>query len=271
VATLRMRNSTGLTLERGPATVLDSGRYAGEAVLPFTAAEGEIVAPYAVELAIKVQEESLASREVQGLRVSGYYLLIEEWDVRTRRYQLNNSSAKALTVWVEHPRSAHYELFDTPAVREQTAEHLRFAVETPAHGEAALLVRERRLISRREELRRQSAQGLHDWLKAGLLDARTHNRLAELLGLWEQIAAHERRLAEIEQERQKVYKAQEQARGNMGALGASGKEGELRAAYVDKLQASERQLDALAGEETRLKAEIARLQADITARIYEFK
>jgi hypothetical protein len=271
VATLRMRNSTGLTLERGPATVLDSGRYAGEAVLPFTAAEGEITAPYAVELAVKVQEESLASREVQGLRVSGYYLLIEEWDVRTRRYQLNNSSAQALTVLVEHPRSVHYELFDTPAVREQTAEHLRFAVETPAHGEATLLVRERRLISRREELRRQSAQGLHDWLKADLLDARTHNRLAELLGLWEQIAAHERRLAEIEQERQKVYKAQEQARGNMGALGAAGKEGELRAAYVDKLQASERQLDALTGEEAKLKAEIARLQADVATRVSEFR
>lgn len=267
VATLRMHNSTGLTLERGPATVLDSGQYAGEAVLPFTTAEGEIVAPYAVELAVKVQEESLASREVQGLRVSGYYLLIEEWDVRTRRYQLNNSSAKAKTVLVEHPRSAQYELFDTPAACEQTAEHLRFAVATPARSEAMLLVRERRLVSRREELRRQSSQGLHDWLKAGLLDARTHNRLSELLGLWEQIAAHERRLAEVEQERQKVYKAQEQARGNMGALGAAGKEGELRASYVDKLRASEQQLEALGDEETKLKAEIARLQTDIELKI----
>lgn len=265
VATMRMRNSTGLTLERGPATVIDNSQYAGEAVLPFTAAEGEITAPYAVELAVKVQEESQASREIQGLRISGHYLLIEEWDVRTRRYQLNNSSAKALTVLVEHPRSAQYELFDTPAALEQTSGHLRFAVQAPARGEATLLVRERRLVSRREEIRRQSAQGLRDWLKAGLLDTKTHNRLAELLNLWEQIAAHERRLAEIEQERQKVYKAQEQARGNMGALGASGKEGELRSSYVDKLRASEQQLDALAGEEKKLQAEIARLKDQIDA------
>lgn len=267
VATMRMRNSTGLTLERGPATVIDNSQYAGEAVLPFTAAEGEITAPYAVELAVKVQEESQASREIQGLRISGHYLLIEEWDVRTRRYQLNNSSAKALTVLVEHPRSAQYELFDTPAALEQTSGHLRFAVQAPARGEATLLVRERRLVSRREEIRRQSAQGLRDWLKAGLLDTKTHNRLAELLNLWEQIAAHERRLAEIEQERQKVYKAQEQARGNMGALGASGKEGELRSSYVDKLRASEQQLDALAGEEKKLQAEIARLKEQIEAAI----
>lgn len=263
VATLRMPNSTGLTLERGPATVIDNGQYAGEAVLPLTAAEGEIVAPYAVELAIKVQEESQSSRELHALRVSGHYLLIEEWDVRTRRYQLNNSSAQAMTVLVEHPRNASYELASTPAPQEQTAEQLRFAVQTPGRGEAKLAVVERRLISRREEIRGQSAQNLHSYLARGLLDAKTHDRLTGLLSLWEQIAAHERRLAEIEQARQKLYQGQEQARGNMAALGAAGKEGELRASYVDKLRASEQQLDALAGEEQKLQAEIARLKANV--------
>ena len=42
VATLRMRNNSGLTLERGPVTVIDSGQYAGEAVLPFTAVERRV-------------------------------------------------------------------------------------------------------------------------------------------------------------------------------------------------------------------------------------
>jgi hypothetical protein len=36
VATLRFNNETGLTLERGPVTVLENGEYVGEAVLPFT-------------------------------------------------------------------------------------------------------------------------------------------------------------------------------------------------------------------------------------------
>jgi hypothetical protein len=265
VATLRMRNDTGLTLERGPATVIDSGQYAGEAVLPFTAVEGELVAPYAVELGVKVYEESSNSRELHGLRISGYYLIVEEWDVRTRRYRLHNSSAKALTVLVEHPRTALYELFDTPAPQEQTAEHVRFAVAAPGRGEALLTVQERRLVSRREEIRRQSTQALQGFLAQGLLDARTHGRLRGLLDLWERIAAHEQRLTEIEQERQKIYKGQEQVRGNMGALNAAGKEGELRAGYVDKLRASEQQLDALAGEEKKLQAEIARLKEQVEA------
>jgi hypothetical protein len=267
VATLRMPNSTGLTLERGPATVIDNGQYAGEAVLPLTAAEGrDRSRPTRWSWPSRCRKRARTSRQLHALRVSGHYLLIEEWDVRTRRYQLNNSSAQAITVLVEHPRSASYELAGTPAPQEQTAEHLRFAVQTPGRGEATLAVAERCLISRREEIRGQSAQSLHRlYLARGLLDAKTHSRLAGLLSLWEQIAAQERRLAQIEQERQKLYQSQEQARGNMGALGATGKEGELRASYVDKLRASEQQLDGLAGEEQKLQAEIARLKAEVEA------
>jgi hypothetical protein len=50
VASLRVPNDTGLTLERGPATVIEQGDYAGEAVLPFTRAGGELIVPYAVSL-----------------------------------------------------------------------------------------------------------------------------------------------------------------------------------------------------------------------------
>ncbi|HSJ52906.1 MAG TPA: hypothetical protein VLC52_04095, partial [Anaerolineae bacterium] len=64
VATLRLTNESGLTLERGPVTVLDRGEYVGEAVLPFSVAGGEIVVPYAVELSVRVREEMGSSREI---------------------------------------------------------------------------------------------------------------------------------------------------------------------------------------------------------------
>lgn len=267
VATLQLKNETGLTLERGPVTVLENGVYAGEALLPFTAAGGELVIPYAVELGAKVREENGAQREMAGLRISGYYLVIEEWDVRWRAYQVNNSTGRPLTVLIEHPRTAHYELFDTPEPAEQTADHLRFAVMVPAHGEATLRVQERRLVSRREEIRRQSAAVLQGYLRQGLLAQPAHDQILPLLALWERIAAHEQRLAEIDAERASVYKAQEQIRGNMKALSTAGKEGELRAGYVDKLRASEQQLQALDDEEQQLKAEIRQLNDAIDARI----
>jgi hypothetical protein len=267
VATLRLKNETGLTLERGPVTVIESGEYAGEAVLPFTADGGEIVVPYAVELCVKVRESSGSRREMRGLELKDAYLHFEEWDVRWREYQLNSSSGKVLQVLVEHPRAAHYDLVDTPEPKERTDEHLRFEVEVPARGEVKLRIQERRLMRRREELHKQSYEGLQRYLEKGLLDREAYDTVAELLGLWEQIADNEKHVQEVGAERKKIYQAQQQIQGNMGALSTTGKEGALRARYVEQLEASEDQLKALDQQETELKAEIDRLRHEIGARI----
>jgi hypothetical protein len=267
VATLFLRNETGLTLERGPVTVIDGGTYVGEAVLPFTASGGEVVVPYAVELGVKIREESGSGRQVRGLDIRQAYLHVEEWGVRWREYQLRNSTKQAVTVLVEHPRTAHYDLYDTAKPKERTDEYLRFDVEVLAHAEAKLRVQERRLLSRREELQRQSYEGLQRYLQQGLLDRDAYDKVAELMGLWERIADDENRLQETGQERKKVYKAQQQIQGNMGALSATGREGALRTRYVEQLEATMDQLRLLDQLEADLKAEIERLKETVEERI----
>ena len=267
VATLRLENATGLTLERGPVTVLENGTYVGEALMPFTSPGGEVVVPYAVELGAKVSEERDSRREIHGLYIKSHYVHVEEWDIRRRDYQVNNSITEPLTILVEHPRTARYELVDTPAPKEKTDEHLRFEVEVPANGETTLRVQEHRLLRRREELHRKSARTLQGYLKRGLLNRRDEGAVSELLDLWEKIAAHEQRLEAIEKEQSKVYKAQSQIQDNMKALGKTGKEGTLRASYVEKLEASEGGLERLAQEENTIKAEIDKLNRRIEAKI----
>ena len=267
VATLRLENDTGLTLERGPVTVIDGGEYVGEALLAFTAPGGELVVPHAVELAITVREEAGSSRQVHGLQVRGSYLQVEEWEVRFRDYQLNNGAAESMTVLVEHPRTAGYDLFDTPEPVDQTSDDLRFEVVVPADKESKLRVQERRLVSRREQLRKQSYRGLQRYLRQGLIDKETHAQVAELLGLWERISDNERSLKEAGVERQKIFGIQQQIQDNMGALSATGKEGALRARYVEQLEASEDELRALDARESDLREEIGRLKGEIRDRI----
>jgi hypothetical protein len=194
-------------------------------------------------------------------------LQIEEWDVRWREYRLSNSTQGALKVLVEHPRTTRYKLHETLEPKEQTDEHLRFEVTVPARDETELTVRERRLRRRREELRRQSYQGLQRYLRQGLIDPRTHAKIAELLRLWERIADEEKALEKVETERQKIYKGQQQIQGNMGALSTTGKEGALRARYVDQLEASEDRLKTLDRRESDLKANAERLKQEIEAKI----
>lgn len=267
VATLRLKNETGLTLERGPVTVLDGGEYVGEAILPFTVVGGEIVVPYAVELGLKVSEESGSSREIRRLQFKGAYLHFEEWDMRWREYRLTNRTGEVVKVLIEHPRQAHYDLFETPAPAERTDEHLRFEVTVPARGEATLRVQERRLVTRQDQLQRQSYTSLMQYLKQGLLNQTVYNRVTAILKLWEKIAENERTLAGLDQERGKIYKAQQQIQGNMGALGQTGKEGAMRVRYVEQLEATEEQLKALAAQEIALKAENEQLQREVETRL----
>ncbi|MEA3334786.1 MAG: hypothetical protein U9R25_02680 [Chloroflexota bacterium] len=271
VATMRFQNDTGLTLERGPATVLEAGDYVGEAILPLTAPGAEIVVPYAVELGAKISEEQGRSREHHGLNITGHFLQIEDWEIIWRQYRLNNGTGRPLAVLIEHPRTAHFELFDTPEPVETTEAHLRFKLDVPAHGEASLMVKERRLVRRREEIRKQTPRALQQYLNDGILSGRDKGRLEELLSIWSQIAAKEQRLKKIDQERGKVYKAQEQIQANMQALSTTGKEGALRASYVDRLAASEEDLADLQQEETQLKAEIEKLNAEVDKRVATLK
>jgi hypothetical protein len=267
VATLRLENDTGLTLERGPVTVIEGGEYVGEALLPFTVAGGEVDVPYAVELGVKVREEAGTRREIRGLQVQGAYLIVEEWDVRWRIYQLNNSTEQELAVLVEHPRTARYELFDTPEPKERTDEQVRFEVTVPARNEIELRVQERRLVRRREELQKQSYQGLQRYLQQGLLDSEVCDKVGELLGLWERISDNQEHLKELAKGRQEIFETQKQIQGNMGALSAAGKEGTLRARYVEQLEAHEDRLRGLEQDEAELKTEIERLKDEIQALI----
>jgi chaperonin cofactor prefoldin len=223
--------------------------------------------PYAVELGVKVREEAGSRREIHGLQVQGAYLLIEEWDVRWRRYQLNNSTEQELTVLVEHPRTAHYELFDTPEPKERTDEHVRFEMTVAERSEIELRVQERRLMKRREELQKQSYRGLQQYLQQGLLDREACDKVGEVLGLWERISDNQERLKEVDQERKNIFEAQTQIQGSMGALSVEGKEGSLRARYVQQLEAKEDRLRALEQREERLKVEIEQLKQEIQALI----
>jgi chaperonin cofactor prefoldin len=85
--------------------------------------------------------------------------------------------------------------------------------------------------------------------------------------LWEEVGDDEKRLEKLDQERQKIYKAQQQVQKNMGALSTTGKEGALRARYVEQLESSEEQLKALTRQESDLKAGIERLKQEIEKRI----
>ena len=181
VASLRLRNETGLTLERGPVTVLEDGDYAGEAVLPFTRAGGELIVPYAVELGISIAEEHGGERQTSGLRVRDDYLVVQEWDIQITTYRIHSTLSAPAEVTIEQTIMPNYSIADTPAPVEQAQGLARWPVSCAPNAETVFAVRKRTETSRWEQLRGMPGQQLHEYLRGRYLDEKTYKALTEVL------------------------------------------------------------------------------------------
>ncbi len=267
VVSLRLTNATGLTLERGPVTVLTDGDYAGEAVVPFTRTDGELIVPFAVELGMTVAERYRSERHIRGISVRGEYLQIQEYDLRHTSYHLTSTLAEPVDVIIEHTLRDKYELTDTPDPIEQSAGFVRWSVICAPHARTIFAVRERHLLSRRELVKNLKGQQLQAYLQNQVLDTATVQALEEVLQRYHQIDELRQHIQAGTNETRGIYQRQGQIRGNLQSLGREGEEGTLRKRYVDELNQLEDQLLALSTEEQRLKQQIAGLEAEIKTQL----
>jgi hypothetical protein len=267
VATLRFKNSTGLTLERGPVTVLENGEYVGEAVLPFTADEAEAVISYAVELGVHIKEEHRSESQFHALEIKDRYLVQHLYHISRTIYSVDNRTPQSKTILIEQAINGHYTPFDSPDPVEKTLETRRYKVEAPAGKTTGLTIQERQLKSQHEALQNLSYQGLQKFFEGRFLDKQTYEALKALLDIWAEIARLQRSITEQEARREKIYKAQEQIQKNMTALSKDGEEGRLRGRYVKQLTQSEEELAEVDQAITHIQTQIEQKQAQVEQRI----
>jgi hypothetical protein len=253
VIAMRFKNQTGLTLERGPLTVLEAGEYAGEAMLPFSASDGEIYIAYAVDLGISVTEQAGSERRLESVDIKEGLLVVQEWDIRSVEYRLENRGREAAAVTIEHPVPSGYQTFDTQEPAERTGEFHRYVVEVAAGRSAVFTARQRRSIYRREEIRNQNLAQLAQWLRARALDQATYDHLAAILSMYEEIGRREQEVQKNAASRQKVLEQQKTIQGNLASLKDSGEEGQLRTRYARTLAEQEDRLSELDRRDEELR------------------
>lgn len=264
VAALRFDNITSLTLERGPVTVVVDGEYKGEAVVPFTGADNEVYLAYAVELGVRVTERGRpGSTEMAGLNIREGYLIIQEYYSQTTIYIMENTTDRDLTITIEAPILAGHELFDTAEPDVVTANERRWRVFTPAHNTTEFVRRERRLLTRREEVRKMDYRRLQKYLAERWLDQDVFDRLAGILENLEFIQDAHTEQEQLRGERGTIYERQAQLRENLNALKPAGEEGMLRTRMLRQLEATENRLEEI---DTRL-SELETLIEETEARI----
>lgn len=267
VAALRFTNASGLVLERGPVTVVEDGSYRGEAILPFSRDGSGMYLAYAVELGIKVTLQRDTSYETAGLRIEGGLLHTKQATVNRARYRLENTLPSEQIVTVEHPIWQAAELIRTPAPAARTADMYRWNVSCPASVATTFDVVERRYDWEVSEVLDMQYARLEEFLRASWLDAATLQRIRSLLEQRSAIARNETEIARLRDERETIFRREEQLRANMAALGAAGEEGTLRRQIVMQLQSSEDRIGAIDTRVEALQTENTRREATIEAEL----
>ena len=145
MAAVRLKNTTGLTLEGGPVTVLQGGVYAGEALMKTVVpAETRYIA-YAVDLGLHVNTVAGSTSErVDRVVINRGIIRIHRGILETTAYNLDNRNSKPRIVIIEHPYHADRQLLNTEKPLEITEHFYRFQVDAPAMKLTRFTVREMR-------------------------------------------------------------------------------------------------------------------------------
>ncbi|MBF2087129.1 hypothetical protein [Thermoleptolyngbya sp. C42_A2020_037] len=252
VVTIVATNTTGLTLERGPATVLEAENYVGEAVLNFTPAEGEFFVPYAVDLGVQISREDESRLETAAIALGkGDYLVHDQWETRQTVYCIDNRNTYPVVLVIEQRILSGYELFDTAEPMEQTAEFQRWKLAIAPRQQSEFCVQQRQKISRHEQILNLDYQTLQAYLHNKFINASLFQELRGILDLHQQIAQMQQEIQKLAKKRDRLSEEQESIAKKLQPLKNSGSENDLR--------------EKLAAKMSHLEDERDRLQDTITA------
>jgi hypothetical protein len=269
---VEFKNTTGLTLEGGPLTVLEGGSYVGEAMLETTRPDEQRLVPYAVELAVTVLD-NVDSHDDRVYRVviRKGALKTQYTQVRQTTYSFNNKADAEQTVYLDHPRGGReWKLLDTPEPHEVTENHWRFRFALAAKKVTRFVVREQHVLSQQFGLSDVSDQQLAYWVEQRYVDAATEKLLRKVVDLRQRAAGIEALVARLEKERDAIHAEQKRIRENLQSLGDRPSEKDLRERFVrtlnaqeDRLEAIERELRQRHDESDACRQEIAALLAGL--------
>lgn len=246
MSAILFENTTGLTLEGGPVTVLEGERYLGEAMLETLKPKEERLMPYSVELGCTIALDHRShQRAVHRSTIQNGTLFLQRYIVTETIYRVRNKTDDAIDLFLEHPIQTGHALVDTPEPVATTRSYYRFRFDVAARAEHTFSVQERGDDVQRLALLSVDRAQLQVWYQSQYLDddvRATLEQVADLLSRAAELRAEaEARQAEI----QHIHADQQRLRENLKALGQSSDEQRLRERYVSELSREEDHLRAL--------------------------
>jgi hypothetical protein len=262
-------NTTGLTLEGGPLTVLEGDRYVGEAMLDTLKPDEHRLVPYAVELSVRVLDNvESGTEDAHRVRIRDGQLIAESRRIQTMTYHFANKSKQEYVCYLDHPREGSaWKLFDTPEPTETTENFWRFRFALPAGKTTAFPVRQQQTLRQTTRLGGLDLQALLSIVEQKYLDEPTQQALRLAAQSLERVAAIEREMGQLEREREQIHREQGRIRENLQALGDKSAEKTLRERLVRTLTEQEDRLETITARSAELVQQRDAARAEFGQRI----
>ncbi|MFM8273957.1 MAG: hypothetical protein ACKODX_16720, partial [Gemmata sp.] len=272
---VEFENTTGLTLEGGPVTVLEQGSYVGEAMLDTLKPTEKRLVGYAVELAVRVLD-NIDTRSDRVTRVTIRHGTLQTHCayVQKTTYTFTSKAPTEQVLYLDHPRdNSTWKLFDTAKPHETTENFWRFRLALAPNTATKFVVEQQRPIQQSFGLNDLTDKQLAGWVSGNYLDKAAEKALRAALIQRQAAGQIEEKLAQLAEERNKIHAEQVRIRDNLGALGERASEKALRERFIGTLGRQEDRLAKIAEEEeefrtdrdaarAKLSAELARLEYD---------
>ncbi len=259
-------NTTGLTLEGGPITVLDSGSYVGEAMLDTMKPSEKRLVGYCVELAVRVLDNiDSTNQDVSRVQIRDKTMTTYYGSLQKTTYAFSSKSEKEQTLYLDHPRPSDWNLVDSPMPHEITANYWRFRFPLPANTVTKFVVTLQKPLSQTYALAKSSETQLEFWMSQRYLDAKTEKVIKASFAIRRDIFAREKAIKDCDAEGIKLHKEQGRIRENLTPLGDRASEKELRERYIRTLNQQEDRLEAITKETAAATAALQAAQQELDA------
>ncbi|MBM4068238.1 MAG: hypothetical protein FJ271_04755 [Planctomycetes bacterium] len=247
---VEFKNTTELTLEGGPVTVLEGGSYVGEAMLETLKPAQQRLVPYAVELSVHVLDNvNSHDDKVHRIVMRRGIMQAHYLQVRQTAYTFNNKGTAEYTIYVDHPREGReWKLFETAEPVEITENFWRFRFSLPAGKVSNIVIRQKHAFHHHFALADTSENQLALWIEQRYLDKKTEALLRQVIEIRQEAAAHEQAINTLRQEREQIHAEQKRIRENLQSLGDRTTEKDLRERFVRTLNAQEDRLEKIDAE-----------------------
>ncbi len=267
---LWIKNTTGLTLDRGSFALIENGNFGGEGLIePIHAGERRLLS-YAADQAVHVSAESNSfSSRIVSISASKGVLTIRRAEVKEITYLLHNSAADHRSIVLEHPFERGFTLDSDPKPEETTPTVYRFRVEADAGQTVRLHLGAKRLGNTVYQLTRSDDNQLTYILNFSDHNPALEKALAPILAARRHLSEAQAAVDQTNAKLTTLRSEEERQRANITALATADKGSRDR--FVRDLNTTEDQIKSTQTDLTTRTSALDAAKADLATRIEQLQ